>query len=157
MSAHKAYISRFLVKPILHEQRKVFVFFYDNADIQTHTRTCILPYIHAQTDMLTHAQTYITVGETKAAIRTVGWNWTNSRSSFCSPARETIAVPSPVHACADVAEKYARPYPPVASTVFFARKRCSVPSSRHSANTPMHAPSRISRSRAKYSMKYAVS
>ena len=44
------------------------------------------------------------------------------------PARMAIAPPSPVHVCADVQEKYARPYPPVASTVFFALKRWMLPS-----------------------------
>eukprot|EP00961_Rhodomonas_salina_P251789 3403714-Rhodomonas_salina.2 len=33
-----------------------------------------------------------------------------------------MALPSPVHVCADVAENHARPYPPVASTVFCARR-----------------------------------
>ena len=39
----------------------------------------------------------------------VGWNCTNSRSCSGRPARATIALPSPVHVCADVALKYARP------------------------------------------------
>lgn len=50
----------------------------------------------------------------------VGWNCTNSKSSFCNPAREAMAVPSPVHVCADVQLKYDRPVPPVARIVFFA-------------------------------------
>lgn len=41
----------------------------------------------------------------------------------------------------------------MASTVLCARKRCRVPSSRHSASTPTHAPLSIRRSRAKYSTK----
>ena len=35
----------------------------------------------------------------------VGWNCTNSMSWLASPARETIAVPSPVHVWAEVQEK----------------------------------------------------
>ena len=35
----------------------------------------------------------------------VGWNCTNSMSWLASPARETIAVPSPVHVWAEVHEK----------------------------------------------------
>ena len=41
----------------------------------------------------------------------VGWNCTNSISSFASPALVNMADPSPVHECADVHEKYALPYP----------------------------------------------
>ena len=39
----------------------------------------------------------------------VGWNWTNSRSWSGSPARVTMALPSPVHVCALVAENHDRP------------------------------------------------
>ena len=35
----------------------------------------------------------------------VGWNCTNSMSWSGSPARSAIALPSPVHVCADVHEK----------------------------------------------------
>ena len=59
----------------------------------------------------------------------------------------------PVQVCADVAEKYARPYPPVARTVFFARKRWISPVSSSKATTPRHSPSSMMRSRAKYSTK----
>ena len=41
--------------------------------------------------------------------------------------------------CAEVALNQARPYPPVARMALFAWKRWSVPSSMHSAMTPMHA------------------
>lgn len=42
---------------------------------------------------------------------------------------------------------------PVAMTVFWALKRWMEPSSMHRAITPLHSPSSISRSRAKYSTK----
>lgn len=42
---------------------------------------------------------------------------------------------------------------PVAMTVFFALKRCMVPSSMQRAITPRHSPFSISRSKAKYSTK----
>ena len=68
-----------------------------------------------------------------------------------------MAFPSPVHVCAEVAEKYARPYPPVARTVLWERNRWIVPSSMHSAITPTHSPSCMMRSSAKYSTKNCVS
>ena len=39
----------------------------------------------------------------------VGWNCTNSMSCSGSPARSTMALPSPVQVWAEVAEKKARP------------------------------------------------
>ena len=39
----------------------------------------------------------------------VGWNCTNSMSCSGSPARNTMALPSPVQVWAEVAEKKARP------------------------------------------------
>ena len=68
-----------------------------------------------------------------------------------------MAFPSPVHVCAEVAEKYARPYPPVARTVLWLRNRWMVPSSMHIAITPTHSPSCMMRSSAKYSTKNCVS
>ena len=88
----------------------------------------------------------------------VQWNWTNSMSCRGRPARSTMPLPSPVQVWAEVHEKYARPYPPVASTVMWARNRCRVPSSRFQASTPRQAPSSsMSRSSAMYSMKNSAS
>jgi hypothetical protein len=71
-----------------------------------------------------------------------------------SPARSTIALPSPVQVCAEVHEKYARPYPPVARITMWARKRWIEPSSRFHAMTPRQTPSEsMIRSSAKYSTK----
>lgn len=56
------------------------------------------------------------------------------------PALAARAVPSPVQVWAEVHEKYARPYPPVASTVFLARNRWMDPSSSDIATTPTQAP-----------------
>lgn len=42
---------------------------------------------------------------------------------------------------------------PVAKIVFLALNLCNVPSSRHSAMTPLQAPFSISKSSAKYSTK----
>ena len=68
------------------------------------------------------------------------------------PARATMALPSPVQVCAEVAEKYALPYPPVARMVWCALKRCSVPSSMQRARIPRQEPSlSMIRSSAKYS------
>ena len=66
-----------------------------------------------------------------------------------------MAFPSPVQVWAEVHEKYARPYPPVAKTVFLACMRCMVPSSILMAITPTHAPvdSSMIKSSAKYSIK----
>lgn len=104
-----------------------------------------------------------------------GWNWTNSKSWFGRPALAIMAyngvsinsstpavlfvdegeltLPSPVDVCADVHEKYALPYPPVASTVLRANTLWSVPSSIDMQTTPTHAPSTIIKSTQKNSMK----
>ena len=67
-----------------------------------------------------------------------------------------LTLPSPVDVCADVQEKYVLPYPPVASTVFFANTLCNVPSSIDMQRMPTQAPSTISRSIAKNSIKKFV-
>ena len=50
----------------------------------------------------------------KLLYKPVGWNWMNSMSWRGSPARDAIAIPSPVHVWAPVQEKKDRPAPPVA-------------------------------------------
>src|SRR5260221_8863850 len=39
------------------------------------------------------------------AVDAVGWNWTNSISWSGSPARSTMALPSPVQVCAEVHDR----------------------------------------------------
>lgn len=65
--------------------------------------------------------------------------------------------PNHTHSEATPTHSETPPTHPVASTVFLALKRCTVPSSMLSAITPRHSSPSISKSSAKYSMKYCVS
>src|SRR5450759_5536771 len=57
-----------------------------------------------------------------APAKTVGWNWTNSRSAIRAPARAASRIPLPLLIRLLVVRPYRPAYPPVASTVALARR-----------------------------------
>ena len=67
-------------------------------------------------------------GTARRPPRTVGWNWTNSRSVTAAPARSAAAMPSPVATDGFVVCAYSSPAPPVASTTASACSRSDGPS-----------------------------
>ena len=81
----------------------------------------------------------------------------NSISCSGRLALNTMPFPSPVHVCADVDERYALPYPPVAKITMCDWNKCILPSSRHQARTPTHFPSSNIKSITKYSTKKSTS
>ena len=74
------------------------------------------------------------------ATSPVGWNWSISMSRNSSPARQHIAIPSPVFSRAGAAIRYIVADPPVATTTTRARSTAATPVRVSSTVRPDRSP-----------------
>ena len=81
--------------------------------------------------------------------RAVGWNWTNSMSTSAAPARQAMAMPSPVATAGLVVRSNSWPAPPVASRTARAEMIRTFFSACWHTMAPTHRPFSMIRSRVK--------